>query len=90
MNCLILIEGYSSHLYPLPDNYPKPICEVKGKTIYDVLVDDIDTRGLVNQYVVVYNHKFIQHFVKWTDGKIQNIKVLDDDTSTNKTRLGSM
>ena len=56
----------------------------------DWLVDDIDTSGLVDQYIVVSNHKFVHHFEKWAAGKKQNITVLDDRTSTNETRLGAV
>ncbi len=90
MKCLILAAGYATRLYPLTENIPKPLLEVKGKTILDWLVDDIDTSGLVDQYVVVSNHKFVHHFEKWADGKSQSIIVLDDGTSTNETRLGAV
>ena len=41
MKCLILAAGYATNLYPLMKNYPKPLLEVKGKTILDWLVDDV-------------------------------------------------
>ena len=88
MKCLILAAGYATRLYPLTENFPKPLLEVKGKTILDWLLDDIDSIGLVDQYVVVSNHKFVYHFEKWAKTKAQNITVLDDGTSTNGTRLG--
>lgn len=53
-------------------------------------MDDIDTCGLVDQYIVVSNHKFVYHFEKWAAEKKQNITVLDDGTSTNETRLGAV
>ncbi len=90
MKCLILATEYTTRLYPLTENFPKPLLEVKGKAILDWLVDDIDTCGLVNQYVVVSNHKFGQHFHNWAEGKTQTITVLDDGISTNETRLGAV
>ena len=90
MKCLILAAGYATRLYPLTENFPKPLLEVKGKTILDWLVDDIDTSGLVDQYIVISNHKFVGHFEKWAAGKKQNMAVLDDGTSTNETRLGAV
>ena len=82
--------GYAPRLYPLTENFPKSLLEVKGKTILDWLVDDIDTSGLMDQYIVISNHKFVQHLMKWAAGKKQNITVLDDGTSTNETRLGAV
>ena len=90
MKCLILAAGYATRLYPLTENFPKPLLEVKGKTILDWLVDDIDSSGLVDQYVVISNHKFVGHFEKWASAKKQNMAVLDDGTSTNETRLGAV
>ena len=90
MKCLILAAGYATRLYPLTENFPKPLLEVKGKTILDWLVADIDSSGLVDQYIVISNHKFVGHFEKWAKGKKQNMVVLDDGTSTNETRLGAV
>ena len=90
MKCLILAAGYATRLYPLTENFPKPLLEVKGKTILDWLVDDIDSSGSVDQYIVVSNHKFVGHFEEWVAEKKLNITVLDDGTSTNETRLGAV
>ena len=90
MKCLILAAGYATRLYPLTENYPKPLLEVGGKTILDWLIDDIDTIGEVDEYVVISNHKFAKHFVDWASKKTQNITVLDDGTSSNETRLGAV
>ena len=90
MKCLILAAGYATRLYPLTENFPKPLLEVGDKTILDWLVDDIDTAGIVDEYVVISNHKFAHHFEKWANTKIQKITVVDDGTSTNETRLGAV
>ena len=90
MKCLILAAGYATRLYPLTENFPKPLLEVKGKTILDWLVNDIDSSGLIEQYIVISNHKFFGHFEKWASGKKQNITLLDDGTSSNETRLGAV
>ena len=90
MKCLILAAGYATRLYPLTENFPKPLLEVGGKTILDWLVDDIDTAGLVDEYVVISNHKFAHHFDKWAATKSMKVTVVDDGTSSNETRLGAV
>lgn len=90
MKCLILAAGYATRLYPLTENFPKPLLKVGDKTILDWLVDDIDTLGSVDEYVVISNHKFAHHFDEWAKTKKQNITVVDDGTSTNETRLGAV
>ena len=90
MKCLILAAGYATRLYPLTENFPKPLLKVKDKTILDWLIDDIDTIGLVDEYVVISNSKFYKHFNDWAVTKTQKITVLDDGTSSNETRLGAV
>ena len=90
MKCLILAAGYATRLYPLTENFPKPLLEVGGKTILDWLVDDIDTAGLVDEYVVISNHKYAHHFDKWAATKAMKVTVVDDGTSSNETRLGAV
>jgi len=90
MKCMILAAGYATRLYPLTENFPKPLLEVGDKTILDWLIDDIDDAGLVDEYVVISNHKFAHHFDKWAATKKQKITVVDDGTSTNETRLGAV
>ena len=38
MKCLILAAGYATRLYPLTENFPKPLLKVQDKTILDWLV----------------------------------------------------
>ncbi len=90
MKCLILAAGYATRLYPLTENFPKPLLCVGEKTILDWLVDDIDTAGEVDEYVVISNHKYAHHFEHWAQTKPQKITVVDDGTDTNETRLGAV
>lgn len=90
MKCLILAAGYATRLYPLTENQPKPLLTVGNKTILDWLIDDIDGAGLVDEYIVISNHKFAHHFQDWANTKPQKITVVDDGTSTNETRLGAV
>lgn len=90
MKCLILAAGYATRLYPLTENFPKPLLKVGKKTILDWLIEDIDTCGLVDEYVVISNHKFAHHFDDWAKAHTLPITVVDDGTSSNETRLGAV
>lgn len=90
MKCLILAAGYATRLYPLTENFPKPLLRVGDKTILDWLIDDIETSNIINEYVVISNHKFAHHFNEWGKDKPYKITVLDDGTSSNETRLGAV
>ena len=90
MKCLILAAGYATRLYPLTDNFPKPLLKVGDKTILDWLLDDIELSGEIDEYVVISNHKYAHHFDDWAKTKPYKITVVDDGTSTNETRLGAV
>lgn len=87
MKCLILAAGYATRLYPLTENFPKPLLEVGGKPILDWLIDDMNQTGLVDEYIVISNHKFASIFEQWSQGRYT---ILDDGTSSNETRLGAV
>ncbi len=90
MICMVLAAGYATRLYPLTENFPKPLLEVKEKTILDWLLDDISQTSAVDEFVIVSNHKFAQHFEQWAQNKPYKIRVVDDGTSTEQTRLGAV
>lgn len=90
MKCLILAAGYATRLYPLTENFPKPLLTVGDKTILDWLLDDIDASGEIDEYIVISNHKYAQHFEKWAKEKPYKITVVDDGTVSNETRLGAV
>ena len=90
MKCLILAAGYATRLYPLTENFPKPLLKVGEKSILDWLLEDIHSSGLVNEYVVISNHKFAHCFQAWAREHSLPITVVDDGTDTNETRLGAV
>lgn len=88
MKCIILAAGYATRLYPLTENFPKPLLEVQGKTILDWIIDDISEN--ISEFVVISNGKYFPHFTKWAETKPQKITVINDGTYTNETRLGAV
>ena len=89
MKCLIIAAGYATRLYPLTDNFPKPLLKVGDKPILDWLMEDLDRTGLINEYIVVTNHKFAPIFEEWAKQRT-DVTVIDDGTSSNETRLGAV
>lgn len=91
MKCVILAAGYATRLYPLTENFPKPLLEVAGKPILDWLIDDMAGTGMVEEYIVISNHKFAHIFEEWAAKKSDaTIRVIDDRTTSNETRLGAV
>ena len=87
MKCIILAAGYATRLYPLTENFPKPLLEVGGKPILDWLIDDL--KGEVEEFIVVTNHKFATIFEEWAQNK-ENVSIIDDGTNSNEGRLGAV
>ena len=83
MKCLILAAGYATRLYPLTENFPKPLLKVGDKTILDWLIDDVDSAGLIDEYVVISNHKFAPIFEDWAKEKISPRASLGRNDSTH-------
>jgi glucose-1-phosphate thymidylyltransferase len=75
----------------LTENFPKPLLEVAGKPILDWLIDDMAGTGMVEEYIVISNHKFAHIFEEWAAKKNEvTIRVIDDGTTSNETRLGAV
>lgn len=88
MKCIILAAGYATRLYPLTENFPKPLLKVGEKAVLDWLVDDI--APLIDEFAVISNHRFFSQFQEWASGREEKIAVLDDGTENNETRLGAV
>ena len=86
MKAIILAAGYATRLYPLTEDFPKPLLPVGGKPILDWLIDDL--KDAIDEFIVVSNHKYVKSFIDWAEGR--NISVIDDGTTSNETRLGAV
>jgi len=93
MVLLVLAAGYATRMYPLTENFPKPLLEVSGKPILDWLIDDIDETGEIDRYIVISNHKYAARFRNWAHkkrGLDVAIEVFDDGSVDNDHRLGAV
>ncbi len=90
MKCLILAAGYATRLYPLTENFPKPLLKVGEKTIVDWLIDDLRAADVIDEFIIISNHKFAKCFQEWAEQKEYKVSVVDDGTITNETRLGAV
>lgn len=91
MRCLVLAAGYATRLYPLTENFPKPLLEIGGRTIVDRLIDDVSSTGMVDSFAVVTNHRYAEMFESWSsERKGCAVEILDDGTLSNEGRLGAV
>ena len=92
MKNIIIAAGYATRLYPLTENYPKPLLKVGNRNILERLLDDIDAQPEIEEHLIVTNHRFAPVFEEWLKATSYSkpIRIIDDGTSTNETRLGAV
>ncbi len=92
MKCIILAAGYATRLYPVTENFPKPLLEVQGRSILDRLTDDLKNVPQIEEMIVVSNHKFYHHFLQWKESVEApfRLTVIDDGSTDNDNRLGAV
>ena len=92
MKVIVLVAGYATRLYPLTLNTPKALLKIGGETMLDFLMKKLEKVPNINDVYLVSNDKFYQNFEEWKNNSkyLFNIKVLNDGTNTNETRLGAI
>lgn len=95
MKTIVLAAGYATRLYPLTENFPKPLLQIGKSTILGRMLEDIDTIPEITEHIIVTNARFAGIFQDWVNlGKGSSsgkpVKVLSDGTITNETRLGAV
>ncbi len=92
MQVIIPAAGYATRLYPLTENMPKALLDVKGKPIIEHIVHRLEQLPGVERVFIVANARFFKNFSEWIKGfksKLQ-IKILNDGTASNEDRLGQV
>ena len=93
---IVLAAGYATRMYPLTENFPKPLLEIGGVTILDRMLADIDAVEDISRHIIVTNHKFAGHFEKWDADAAEQRKyrkpvtIVDDGSTCNDNRLGAV
>jgi len=93
---VLLCAGYATRMYPLTQDFPKPLLPVAGKPVLDYFLAqlmDIEGEHAVH---VVTNARFATHFKAWRKGwmkrqasKFTEITIHNDGSTDNDNRLGA-
>ena len=73
MKAIILAAGYATRLFPLTENFPKPLIPINSKPMIEYVMEKIEELEIQEVFVVT-NQKFYEHFIRWAEeyeGKIQ-------------------
>ena len=92
MKNIVIAAGYATRLYPLTENFPKPLLKIGDSTILDRMMVDIDAIPEIEEHIIVTNHRFAPIFGEWkaNSGYSKPITIVDDGTTDNGNRLGAV
>ena len=97
MIAILLCAGFGTRMYPLTENWPKPLLDVAGKPVLDYLMDQLLTFPALVAIHVVANARFYTHFVTWRetwraqlDELGMKMYLYNDGTTDNHNRLGAV
>jgi len=92
MQVIIPAAGYATRLYPLTENRPKALLDVKGKPILEHIIKRILELPSIEKISVVSNDKYFSAFDKWAESFECSVplEVLNDGTKSNEDRLGQI
>ncbi len=92
MKNIIIAAGYATRLYPLTENFPKPLLKIGNSTILDRMLADIDQIPDIDEHIIVTNHRFAPIFEEWKakSNYKKPITIIDDGTTDNDNRLGAV
>lgn len=92
LNVILLAAGYSTRLYPLTRNFPKPLLEVGGKPVITSIVEKLESLNEINNIYVITNNRYFNHFTEWMDNLRTNldIEILNDGTLSEEDKLGAV
>lgn len=92
MKNIIIAAGYATRLYPLTENFPKPLLKIGDSTILDRMLADIDQIPDIDEHIIVTNHRFAPIFEEWKakSNYKKPVTIIDDGTTDNDNRLGAV
>ncbi|MBS3151667.1 nucleotidyltransferase family protein [Candidatus Woesearchaeota archaeon] len=92
IDAILLAAGYSTRLYPLTKNFPKPLLDVGGKPVITNIIDKMENFRDLNKIYVVTNNRYLSHFNDWRKNLKTNLKIeiVNDGTLSEEDKLGAI
>mgnify|MGYP001608683454 CR=1 FL=1 len=92
LDVILLAAGYSTRLYPLTKNFPKPLLEVGGKPVMTNIVEKLENLKEINKVYVVTNNRYYLHFIEWKKSLKTKLKIeiINDGTLHEEDKLGAI
>lgn len=92
MKAIVLAAGYSTRLYPLTKDIPKPLLPIAGRPMIDHILFRIEELPEIDEIYIVTNARFYPHFERWKAGfpTKRKLTIVNDGTVSNDDRLGAI
>jgi glucose-1-phosphate thymidylyltransferase len=90
MKAVVLAAGYATRLYPLTLDRPKALLPVGGRPIIEHVLEALSDVDGLDQIHLVTNSKFAATFEEWVASTGTGVRILDDRTSDEESRLGAI
>ncbi|MBW3015193.1 nucleotidyltransferase family protein [Candidatus Woesearchaeota archaeon] len=92
IKALILAAGYATRLFPLTENYPKPLLVVGEKPIIEYILDKIKEVPEIDEVYIITNNKYTPRFLDWKKQYTSDIpiKLINDGTLSAEDAIGAV
>jgi len=90
VKAVILAAGYATRLYPLTLDRPKALLPVGGRPMVEHLLERLAEVEGLNEIHLVTNSKFAEAFGGWASGRAEDVRIIDDGTSDDDSKLGAI
>lgn len=95
MKAIILAAGHATRLYPLTENFPKPLLPIScDKPIINYILERIEELEAISVIYVITTKKFYNLFLQWKEQYKnifkKNIEIVHNNTILEEEKLGAI
>jgi glucose-1-phosphate thymidylyltransferase len=92
MKAIVLAGGYAKRLWPLTKHTPKPLLNMNGKPILDLIVEKLDRIEDINKIYISTNKRFEKSFENWMKNHAYTkpIELIVENTNSEEEKLGTI
>ena len=87
MKTMILAGGYATRLYPLTQDFPKPLLPIAGRPMIDHILQD---GALPDRPIVSTNRRFVAAFEDWRRDSGADVDLVVEETLCEREKLGTI
>lgn len=93
MKCIILCGGYAKRLWPLTKTIPKPLLDINGKLMIDIILDKFSNVDEIKEIIISTNARFEKNFMDWLEKNNKTgkkLKIVIEPTHEEDFKFGTI